>query len=178
MLAFFYIWSFYCWNIMILAYTEYVWYQIYSLHVYSPLVWTTFSFSWYSFETQVSNFNGVKYIFFSFSLSSLVLLVSHKAILPNGRLKNFSKLFSSKCFMLLAFAFVLIPFVLIFAYCIRKGSRFILFKWMSHLLSQNKLLRREYKIGLLFHPSGDLPNPGSKWASPALASRFFTTSTI
>ena len=35
--------------------------------------------------------------------------------------------------------------------------------------------RQEYWNGLLFSPPGDLPNPGIKPASPALAGRFFTT---
>ena len=35
--------------------------------------------------------------------------------------------------------------------------------------------RQEYRSGLLFPPPGDLPYPGLKPASPALASVFFTT---
>ena len=38
--------------------------------------------------------------------------------------------------------------------------------------------RQEYSNGLPCPPPGDLPNPGIKPASPALASRFFTTSAI
>ena len=40
--------------------------------------------------------------------------------------------------------------------------------------------RQEYWSGLPYHPSGDLPNPRMKstsLTSPALAGRFFTTST-
>ena len=40
--------------------------------------------------------------------------------------------------------------------------------------------RQEYWSGLPFSPSGDLPDPGTKTVSlvsPALAGRFFTTST-
>ena len=37
--------------------------------------------------------------------------------------------------------------------------------------------RQEYWSGLPCLPPGDLPNPGIKPASPALAGRFFTTST-
>ena len=36
--------------------------------------------------------------------------------------------------------------------------------------------QREYWTGLPFPPLGDLPNPGIKPVSPALAGRFFTTS--
>ena len=36
------------------------------------------------------------------------------------------------------------------------------------------LPRQEYRSGLLFPPPGDLPDPGIKPASPALASGFFT----
>ena len=36
-------------------------------------------------------------------------------------------------------------------------------------------LSKEYWSGLLFPPTGDLPDPGIEPASPALASRFFTT---
>ena len=35
--------------------------------------------------------------------------------------------------------------------------------------------RREYRSGLPFPPPGDLPDPGIKPASPALAGGFFTT---
>ena len=35
--------------------------------------------------------------------------------------------------------------------------------------------RKEYQIGLPFPSPGDLPNPGIKPTSPALASGFFTT---
>ena len=35
--------------------------------------------------------------------------------------------------------------------------------------------RQEYWIGLPFPTPGDLPNPGVKPMSPALAGRFFTT---
>ena len=35
--------------------------------------------------------------------------------------------------------------------------------------------RQEYWSGLLFSPPGDLPNPGSKLASPVWAGGFFTT---
>ena len=35
--------------------------------------------------------------------------------------------------------------------------------------------RQEYWSGLLFSPPGDLPDPGIKPTSPALAGRFFTT---
>ena len=35
--------------------------------------------------------------------------------------------------------------------------------------------RQEYWIGLPFPTLGDLPNPGVKPMSPALAGRFFTT---
>ena len=35
--------------------------------------------------------------------------------------------------------------------------------------------RQEFWNGLLFPPPGDLPNPGIKYASPALAGEFFTT---
>ena len=35
--------------------------------------------------------------------------------------------------------------------------------------------RQEYWSGLPLHSPGDLPNPGIKPASPALAGRFFTT---
>ena len=35
--------------------------------------------------------------------------------------------------------------------------------------------RQEYWSGLPFPPPGDLPNPGTEPASPALASGFFTT---
>ena len=35
--------------------------------------------------------------------------------------------------------------------------------------------RQEYWSGLLFPPPGDLPNPGIKLKSPALAGSFFTT---
>ena len=35
--------------------------------------------------------------------------------------------------------------------------------------------RQEYWSGLPFPPPGDLPDPGIKPASPALAGRFFTT---
>ena len=38
--------------------------------------------------------------------------------------------------------------------------------------------RQECSSGLPCPPPGDLPNPGIKPASPALASRFFTTSAI
>ena len=34
--------------------------------------------------------------------------------------------------------------------------------------------RQEYSNGLVFPPPGDLPNPGIKPTSPALADRFFT----
>ena len=34
--------------------------------------------------------------------------------------------------------------------------------------------RQEYWSGLLFPSPGDLPDPGNKRASPALAGRFFT----
>ena len=34
--------------------------------------------------------------------------------------------------------------------------------------------KQEYWSGLPFPPPGDLPNPGIKAASPALAGRFFT----
>ena len=37
--------------------------------------------------------------------------------------------------------------------------------------------RQEYWSGLSFLPPGDLPDPGIEPASPALAGRFFTTST-
>ena len=40
--------------------------------------------------------------------------------------------------------------------------------------------KQEYWNGLLFPPPGDLPNPGiepASFRSPALAGRFFTTST-
>ena len=37
--------------------------------------------------------------------------------------------------------------------------------------------RQEYWSGLQFLPPGDLSNPGIEPASPALAGRFFTTST-
>ena len=37
--------------------------------------------------------------------------------------------------------------------------------------------RQEYWSGLPCPPPGDLPNPGIEPASPALAGRFFTTST-
>ena len=35
--------------------------------------------------------------------------------------------------------------------------------------------RQEYWSGLAFPPPGDLPDPGVKPVSPALAGRFFTT---
>ena len=35
--------------------------------------------------------------------------------------------------------------------------------------------RLEYRSGLLFPPSGDLPDPGIKPASPALTGEFFTS---
>ena len=38
-----------------------------------------------------------------------------------------------------------------------------------------RFFRQEYWNGLLFPSPGDLPNPGSEPASPALAGRFFTT---
>jgi len=38
-----------------------------------------------------------------------------------------------------------------------------------------RFFRQEYWNGLLFPSLGDLPNPGSEPASPALAGRFFTT---
>ena len=38
-----------------------------------------------------------------------------------------------------------------------------------------KFSRQEYWSGLPFLTPGDLPNPGMKPASPALAGRFFTT---
>ena len=38
-----------------------------------------------------------------------------------------------------------------------------------------EVFRQEYKSGLPFPPPGDLPNPGSKPVSSALAGRFFTT---
>ena len=38
--------------------------------------------------------------------------------------------------------------------------------------------RQEYWSGLLFPLPEDLPNPGIELASPALAGRFFTTSSI
>ena len=38
--------------------------------------------------------------------------------------------------------------------------------------------RQEYWSGLLFPLSEDLPNPGIELASPALAGRFFTASSI
>ena len=38
-----------------------------------------------------------------------------------------------------------------------------------------EFLRQEYWSGLSFPSPGDLPNPGFKPRSPALASRFFTT---
>ena len=37
--------------------------------------------------------------------------------------------------------------------------------------------RQEYWSGLLFHSPENLPNPGTKPTSPALAGRFFITST-
>ena len=37
------------------------------------------------------------------------------------------------------------------------------------------LPRQEYRSGLLFPPPGDLPDPGIKPASPALAVGFFTS---
>jgi len=37
------------------------------------------------------------------------------------------------------------------------------------------LSRQEYNSGLLFPPPGNLPNPGIKAVSPALAGGFFTT---
>ena len=37
------------------------------------------------------------------------------------------------------------------------------------------LSRQEYWSGLLFPSPGDLPNPGIKFATPALAGGFFTT---
>ena len=37
------------------------------------------------------------------------------------------------------------------------------------------LSRQEYWSGLPFPPPGELPNPGIKPTSPALAGRFFTT---
>ena len=37
--------------------------------------------------------------------------------------------------------------------------------------------RQEYWRGLPLLSAGDLPDPGSKTASPALAGRFFTTET-
>ena len=39
------------------------------------------------------------------------------------------------------------------------------------------LTREEYWSGLPFPPPGDLPDPGIKPVSPALAGRFLTTST-
>ena len=39
------------------------------------------------------------------------------------------------------------------------------------------LPRQEYRSGLLFPPPGDLPDPGIKPASPALAGGYFTTET-
>ena len=38
--------------------------------------------------------------------------------------------------------------------------------------------RQEYWGGLPFPPPGDLPNPGIKITSPALAGRFFTTESL
>ena len=38
-----------------------------------------------------------------------------------------------------------------------------------------ELSRKEYWSGLPFPPPADLPDPGIKPASPALAGRFFTT---
>jgi len=38
-----------------------------------------------------------------------------------------------------------------------------------------KFPRQEYWSGVPFPSSGDLPNPGIKHTSPALADRFFTT---
>ena len=38
-----------------------------------------------------------------------------------------------------------------------------------------RFFRQEYWSGLPFPPLGDLPDPGTKLASPALAGRFFTT---
>ena len=38
-----------------------------------------------------------------------------------------------------------------------------------------RLSQQEYRSGLAFPPPGDLPNPGIKPGSPALAGEFITT---
>ena len=47
--------------------------------------------------------------------------------------------------------------------------------WPARLLCPWRFSRQEYWSGLPFPPPGDIPDPGIKPVSPALAGRFFTT---
>ena len=57
------------------------------------------------------------------------------------------------------------------------GSARFLCLWISQatILQWKKKKKNEYWIGLQFLYPGDLPHPGIKSASPALAGGFFTT---
>ena len=64
---------------------------------------------------------------------------------------------------------------MLFNHCVMSDSFATPWIFSCQALLSMGFSRQEYWSGLPFPPPGDLPNPGIKPMSPALAGRFFTT---
>ena len=100
-----------------------IFYQIYKLQIFSPILWIVFHFyDEIIFSRKVCNFDEVQFIF----LLLLVLLVSHLKKILNSKPWRFIPI-NSKSFILLALTLrFMIHFRLNFVYGVRWGFELIL----------------------------------------------------